>query len=409
MRDPIRRLKSYAIGSVVLFAACSPEKPPTAVKAPPLFDVSAIPQGYVFTPAGWYHQSCVYEVPNKAFLDQGNVVRPLNGAPYRVPDCAYPTYSSRGGLHPPDGAPNWLEYDSVTAGAGNVYSGVSAHWAVPGLPQGAYTQSPQQVYYTFPGLQTTAEDKVFQPILTYGYAPGYGGNFWTLASWICRANGNCIHSPAISVSPGDSIQGFVNNFLQCSGGLCSWQIQGFDANTNQGVGITTSDSNNLTFATGGAVEEYGLNTCNQFPVNGIFFVDDSVLNQSGNPITPSWAGTVRQNPSPSCSFSVHFTSTTTSLYHNPATPLTVAPISGPTYVQVGDYCVWSGAANGGSLPYTYQWSGVVNGNTGSYNVIGGTTVSSDHLTLTVTSFDGQTASTTLSIYEDSSAPLCSGA
>lgn len=49
--------------------------------------------GYVMTPAGWYHASCIHEIPDRSVV-HGDTVSPPNLATIILPKCAYPHYSS---------------------------------------------------------------------------------------------------------------------------------------------------------------------------------------------------------------------------------------------------------------------------------------------------------------------------
>src|SRR6266498_496073 len=48
--------------------------------------------GYVSTPAGWFHKSCVHEIPAGARVSIDHVVTRRDGTKYQIPHCRYPAY-----------------------------------------------------------------------------------------------------------------------------------------------------------------------------------------------------------------------------------------------------------------------------------------------------------------------------
>jgi hypothetical protein len=128
---------------------------------------------------------------------------------------------------------------------------------------------------------------------------------------------------------------------------------------------------------------YGLNSCNQYPANGVFYRNIALLDQNGQRVSPGFSpvyGT--PTPDPWCDFNVTYTDTTVNLYHNVYVPPPLdASILGPSQVQAGQYCTWWASVSGGQSPYSYQWSGKLSG-TGSQ--VSGRLYSSGWLDLTVT-------------------------
>jgi len=145
------------------------------------------------TPAGWYHSDCVHEVPNGAHGDIHRRVHLPDGRSYQIPLCSHP-----GRVAPPGPLPGarstkpvlngWLE--SAEYQPGGALGNINASWHVPAAPVEAFDSTPgsTQVYYTFPGLQSSSY--IIQPVLTYGFVRDisghydYGGNYWSAASCI---------------------------------------------------------------------------------------------------------------------------------------------------------------------------------------------------------------------------------
>lgn len=84
-------------------------------------------------------------------------------------------------------------------------------------------------------------------------------------------------------------------------------------------------------------------------------------------------------------------------------------ITGPTRIQPGATCLWTGHVTGGTTPYTYSWTndGFTVSNTDSYRggKLDGETGSSFMLEFIVINDAGQ-SSTQITVQEDSNAPIC---
>lgn len=111
------------------------------------------------------------------------------------------------------------------------------------------------------------------------------------------------------------------------------------------------------WATGGAVEVYGLTACNQYPDTGVLYRGDSLWNNAGVLQSPGWSTTVQPGISPSCGFNVGTTTYTVSDFYNrppPPPPLTTG-ISGPGVVTTKGNYTWTATPSGGTGSYAYQW------------------------------------------------------
>ena len=108
---------------------------------------------------------------------------------------------------------------------------------------------------------------------------------------------------------------------------CTWTITTRDATSNVQTVLTATDTYNYWWGVGGSVEVYGLNSCDQFPINGVFYTNIALYDQNSVLLSPNWARAVPNNPSPSCSFGVGSTATTVNLLHNPATVTAVGGLT----------------------------------------------------------------------------------
>jgi len=230
-----------------------------------------------------------------------------------------------------------------------------------------------QTLFTFPGLENTALTGIVQPVLTYGNQGTYGGNYWTATSWICSYE--CEHSDTVlDVSVGDSMVGTVTA-SSCSGGDCNWTILTTDVTTGHTSTLgPIEDVSSYTYAVGGSMEVYAIQSCPHFPVNGVFLKGIKLYDQSNTQQTPSWADTVQSVLSPWCGFSVTSTSSTTSLNDDPGPSVY---LSGPTTGTPNQLVTITSHPSLGITPYYYSWA-IVNG-TGS---CGNTSTCSGHLSST---------------------------
>ena len=58
---------------------------------------SEVPDGYVITPSGYFHPSCVRQLAEgETLLEGGRVLQHADGTAESVPVCAYPHYTARG-------------------------------------------------------------------------------------------------------------------------------------------------------------------------------------------------------------------------------------------------------------------------------------------------------------------------
>jgi hypothetical protein len=231
---------------------------------------------------------------------------------------------------------------------GHLFSKMTATWIVPDAPTGSYDAN--TVYYTFPGLEdtTVVPTYILQPVLQYGKGQDNGGAYWTIVSWRCSASGPCTHSSVLRVNTGDVLLGSVTA-TSCASGRCTWTTTTWDVTANVSTTLSQIDTAAYTWATGGAVEEYNLSACNQYPMDGVSLYGITLYNENNVQVTPSWSPNYQSGPSPSCGFLITSTATTVKLNHNITTV-----ISGPTAPNTGVTSTWS-ASGIGPDAHTFQW------------------------------------------------------
>ncbi len=297
--------------------------PALARHAPP-----GVPQGYVVTPFGYFHPSCVHAVGHgEVLLGDGRIKR-TDGTTSAMQVCRYARYTKNGtrialGDSPPGPvsprrglayrtpeADGWLEASWYHQRA--PFGGISARWLVPSAP----ASNVGQVLYYFPGLEDYENVvSILQPVLAWN---GFNDQAWTIASWNCCTSGNANYSTPESAASGDAIVGTVSG--DCAAGrICStWNVATVDKSNGQATTLEQTSSYGQTFdwAFAGVVEVYGVQACDQYSNNGfVDFTSVSLLDVEKKsirrvPWTPSG---LMQDAAPACNYGVTVTPTSASL------------------------------------------------------------------------------------------------
>ncbi len=253
---------------------------------------AGVPSGYVITPFGYIHSSCVQLIAGP--------VEPEN-----IPPCDHPRFTSDG-KEIPRGAPNaaaeepvnWLVSGSVS-NPSSAYGKITATWLVPSNP----VSNDDQVLYFFPGFADINQyENLLQPVLAWNYPPYT--NAWSITSWN-YLHGNALHHTPAPVSAGDAIAGTVKS--TCGDGMIScpeWDVLTVDANTS-GFSLehnTPVNSQAMNWAVGGVMEAYRVKKCSDYPPEGsitfsVELYDDNFVRVP----SPQWAIT-NHNGQPQCSY-----------------------------------------------------------------------------------------------------------
>jgi len=230
---------------------------------------ATVPDGYLVTPFGYFHRSCVVQLAKgDALLKDTKVIRHANGASSNMAVCAHPHYRANGekvmgderGVKHPDISHAWIEYASVTTT--DSYGYLYAEWTVPPAP----TSDDGQTVYFFPGLEDIDDIvTIVQPVL--GWNADYA-SAWGIASWNCCVNGTTYEAAPEPVSSGDTILGYM--FDTCSAGTLScgsWDIVTWDLQNGMFSELLNTSSFGQTFnwAFGGALEVYNVVQCSDYP------------------------------------------------------------------------------------------------------------------------------------------------
>lgn len=270
-----------------------------------------VPEGFVVTPFGYFHPSCVMELAEgNTLLDRG--VQRADGTVEAVPACNYAHYTATGAVVFPGSKElngielptinGWLEYVSTTTTTS--YGAIEAGWIVPPLPQ----VNVGQTLFFFPGMEDIDNViSIVQPVLQW-YAPGP----WAMASWNCCMEGTTWESTPIPVSPGDTVLGGIVPTCPPGGNYCAtWNVISEDKNTGKKTTLaqTPAAGQIWNWAFGAVTEDYGVTSCSDFPANTsvTFLVHLYDQNQKliGN---PGWIGTpAGSGVQPQCNYGLKVT------------------------------------------------------------------------------------------------------
>ena len=258
---------------------------------------ASVPDGYLITPFGYFHPSCVREVAQgDTLLSDVPAIQHANGAIEKLAACQFPRFTAHGDVAGNGEASQpavngaWIENANTTADANSSYGEVIANWTVPPRP----TTNHGQTLYFFPGLEeTTGTTTILQPVLAYQGSQ----NGWDLASWNCCPANITTHSQPIPVKPGHRIRGAIRQ--RCPAGTKScptWNVVAEDVSSQTTSDLTNTTSNGHTFnwAFGGVLEVYNIAQCSDYPPNGQFvFSGVSLYDYNLQPIqNPEWSPTV---------------------------------------------------------------------------------------------------------------------
>jgi hypothetical protein len=230
---------------------------------------AAVPEGYVVTPFGYFHPSCVREVGSgDTVLADGRVQHADGGVDAAVSACAYPRYSARGevvaaGPNPPSIGHSWIESGNAV-NTTSAFSELTTNWTVPPAP----TSSDGQTIYMFPGMEDFDNvELIIQPVL--GWDADFE-NAWGIASWNCCAKGVTWESAPEPVHSGDVILGTIKSTCPAGTKSCAkWNIITEDQTTGKSTTLskTPSEGQTFTWAQGGVLEVYGIAKCGDYPPN----------------------------------------------------------------------------------------------------------------------------------------------
>jgi hypothetical protein len=231
---------------------------------------ATVPEGYVITPFGYFHPSCVRPAANgDTVLADGRFQHADGTVEAEAPVCAYPHYTARGevvtaGPKRPTISHSWIESGNAVNTTSS-FGELTANWTVPKTP----TKDDGQTVFLFPGMEDYATtETIIQPVL--GWNAGFFGANWSIASWNCCPSGTTNYSTPVQVSSGDVIFGTIQSTCKAGTKSCSkWDITTEDQTTSTSTTLskTPSEGQTFTWAQGGALEVYEIVQCSDYPPN----------------------------------------------------------------------------------------------------------------------------------------------
>jgi hypothetical protein len=276
----------------------------------------AVPEGYLITPMGYFHPSCVLELAEGDILRKDEeAIEHKDGSFDAIPACAFPHYTPSGekvpldgeaedgaGADPPVIAHDYIELATMKKVPPSTYYGeLKATWIVPPDP---ITHS-NQIIYLFPGLQDYHTGlpnlTILQPVLGWNVvSPKLHLNFpnaWTLSSWNCCVNGAVQHSPFITTEAGHTIFGVMVCTTPGAPRCGSFNVNTFDQTTGKMTELkqTSSFGQYFNYAFAGALEVYNVSQCSDYPEGSNGSTEFYFLGLYDNELQPVEQGWVPEN------------------------------------------------------------------------------------------------------------------
>jgi hypothetical protein len=278
-----------------------------------------IPQGYVITPFGYFHPSCVQSIAEgETLLADGRVQHVDGTVEGNIAVCNYLRYK-------PDGSPmagatakqqtpeviGWIDDASITPSSANEsYGGMVATWVVPPQPRG----QDGQVLFFFPGLEDINNvESILQPVLAWA------GGQWTIANWNCCLNNITTESTQVDVRPGDEIVGSITE--NCRPGTLScatWNVFSKDLATGKSTTLshTPSEGQVFNWAFGGVLEPYYVVACDDYPPDHHETFQVLLLDKYLRPVSDAkWTESSNTTQTPQCNYGVKATPYAVELYY----------------------------------------------------------------------------------------------
>lgn len=294
-----------------------------------------VPDGYVITPSGYFHPSCVRQLAEgDILLEDGPAIQHADGTVENLPACKYPHYTASGqiAIEAPEGLASlratWVEDVETTPNPppGTSYGKLTATWTVPPAP----TSNDDQSFGFFPGLQQShvQPDIILQPVLSWNSA---FVTAWDLHSEVCCPGGHDFQSQPLGVDDGDQIKGTIKNW--CSAGTLTcpvWSVTSTDVNKSKSTTVPIkNNTRTFNWAFAAALEApSNLKQCSDYPPNGqISFSSVSLYDYNFNKIpNPTWLfdndDSVATPPAPQCGYTAtQVTANQVTLYYLPTVNL----------------------------------------------------------------------------------------
>ena len=197
-----------------------------------------------------------------------------------------------------------VEDDQWTAslGSGDNIDYMAGNWTVPSYP----SEDGNQLIYLSNGIEPSSHKWLLQAALQYGYNGTFGGNYYSISTWLTSSSAAYYSSPDY-VNPGDSLSGYTQ-MTGISGSTTYWDVLIVDNSSGaNSEGSYWVSGQHWTAAYAGILQAYNLNACAEFPASGRAIFSDSVV-YHGFPnfyeLSPKWKGAIPGYGGPTCHFAV---------------------------------------------------------------------------------------------------------
>lgn len=288
-----------------------------------------VPEGYVITPFGYFHPSCVQSIKEGEMLLANGAIKHVDGSLTGGTTCAYPRFTPKGApkqtdVPTPGTTPTvsgWVESASITAPTNKSFSVVANTNKVPPNP----ANDEGQTLFFFPGLEDVndATTSILQPVLEYN------NHAWTMTNWNCCITGVATNSTPITTASGHNIistttQNCGANTLSCA----TWNILSIDAQTRKSTTLAKTPSKGQVFnwAFGGVTEVYGVNTCSDFPATSEVYTT-LVFDENFRLTNPKWVTSTNTTDTPNCFYSVKTNGDNITLSYSDVATVTPATVT----------------------------------------------------------------------------------
>jgi hypothetical protein len=292
---------------------CSANAQGASISLPVTTDRNApagVPEGYVITPSGYFHPSCVKQVAEGDIVDaQSRVIRHADGNVEDMQACEYPHYNAKGEIidfsgvqvNPPSITHSWIEEASVVGSS--AYGELNGTWTVPAAPP----SNDGQTVYFFTGFEedpSPATFSILQPVL------GWWGGAWSIASWNCCIKGTTYNSTPVVVKAGETIYGTMKNTCAAGKPACAtWNVTTTDKTSGKSTTLanTAADGQQFNWAFSGVLEVYSIVKCGDYPPGGGLKISNVQLYDDNFKIvsSPDWSIDFEDpTGSPQCSYGV---------------------------------------------------------------------------------------------------------
>jgi len=307
------RIAFLAVLSAAGIAHAAAPSPTRVASMPDAVRPASVPGDYVITPNGYFHPSCVVHLDEDDEITAGGDVLRPDGRSRKVGACAYPSFDASGRARTDVFYNGYIALSATDPDGTTNANQMKARWVVPSGP----TNASGQTLYFFPGLEQAPNViTILQPVLAWN---GFGDSAWTMTNWNCCKSGTTFHGNTIRVRTGDRIEGTMKGTCKNGQPCPTWRIVSTDVTTGQTTTFKTSSFGQaFNWWFGGAMETYGVNTCNQFPANGsITFDHINVYDVDFVQVTPVWFDHVDGSNAPSCGYAVNATTRKTVITFTP--------------------------------------------------------------------------------------------